>query len=641
MISNNIQRKYSSGTLIKILAIVCFVLLEIAAVAAWKTPTTGYEPSIYSATPPIFWAAIIISMICGIAIVFSQVMNKGYEHNKRWLIGFLLIFLCFSLCLSLYIIRGYDVWDLGGDAASHIGYVNSIISDGHAPNGLFGSDLIYPITHIYTAELSLMLDQGINLLHKLVPLYIGLLFVGFVYVFARGFLPNKGQAILAVMISTLVAADYYVPFYMGFMPYLLADFFFPVAIFVVFKYLWTKKVGWGILSFIMLIASMPFHPILTIALAATLAGIWAFEKVLTGMHRFKLIHIENIDTVRKNHVQPLIILGLVVWFVLWISSFEVWGMTVSSLMNLIEFGGSTHASELAAATSSAAEYGYNVLTYFLRTELSILACLAMAAISLPIILRYALKDKKINYMLLMYAPIIAIGALILGFYFMNLGFGPTRLIFYVFMISILFAGYFLFKILETLGNSKRRFVPFVSVGLVLILISCLYINGILTLYPSPYVLKPNSETTSQDIQGMGWLFNDRTINSSIASMGITPYRYADALLTPEENNAQMIPRIYPSDYAEKKVNLTIPNHFGYLNGTSLAGAFKFDTYLVLTSEDKSVYKDIFPAMAQYRFTSSDFSNMEKDVGMDRLYSSGEFDTWLTDHKAAPYLGYNG
>ena len=103
----------------------------------------------------------------------------------------------------------------------------------------------------------------------------------------------------------------------------------------------------------------------------------------------------------------------------------------------------------------------------------------------------------------------------------------------------------------------------------------------------------------------------------------------------------MLPRVYPSDYADKKVNLTIPYHFGYLNGTSLAGAFKFDTYLVLTAQDKSLYKDIFPSMSQYRFTTDDFNNMEKDIGLYKLYSSGEFDTWLTNHKAAPYQGING
>jgi hypothetical protein len=641
MISNDIKQKSSSGALIKIFASICFVLLEISAVAAWKTPTVGYEPSIYSATPPILWASVIISIVCGISIIFSQIMNKGYQRNKRWLIGLFLIFLCFTLCLSVYIIRGYDVWDLNGDTATHIGYVDQIISNGHAPDGLFGSDLIYPVTHIYTAELALMLDQGINLLHKLVPLYIGLLFVGFVYIFARGFLPDKGQAILATMVSCMIAADYYIPFYMGFMPYLLADFLFPVALLVVFKYLWTKKVGWGILSFIVLIASMPFHPILTIALIATLAGIWAFEKVMTGAHRFGLLHIANIDTLRKNHVQPLIILGLSVWFVLWISSFAVWGLTINSLMNLVVYGGTTHASELASATSDAAIYGYDVLTYFIRNELTVLAVLVMAVICLPIIIRAALKDKKINYLLLMYAPIIAIGVLILAFYFMNLGFGPTRLIFYIFVISLLFVGYFLFKILETLGNSRRRFVPIIGLGLVLILMSSLYLNGVMTLYPSPYVLKPNSETTSQEIQGMGWLFNDRTINSSIASMTLAPYRFADALLTPQENDAQLLPRIYPSDYAAKKVNMTIPYHFGYLNGTSLAGAFKFDTYLVLTAQDKSLYKDILPGMAQYRFTTDDFNNMEKDIGLYKLYSSGEFDTWLTHHKAAPYQGNNG
>jgi hypothetical protein len=37
------------------------------------------------------------------------------------------------------------------------------------------------------------------------------------------------------------------------------------------------------------------------------------------------------------------------------------------------------------------------------------------------------------------------------------------------------------------------------------------------------------------------------------------------------------------------------------------------------------YTDIFPNMAQYRFTTQDFERLKVDPGVDSIYSNGEFD----------------
>jgi hypothetical protein len=614
------------------------VLLAISAIAAWNAPSTGYEPSIYSSTPLIFWVSILISIAVGIAIIFSQIINNGYEHNRRWLIGFLLIFLCFTLCLSVYIIRGYVMLDGNGDTATHIGYVNQILSNGHAPNGLFQSDLIYPVMHFYTAELSLMTGQGIMVLQKLIPLYMALLFVGFMYLFTRGFLHNKGMAILALMASCLIVADYYNPFYLGFMPYILAGFFFPLAIFLVFKYLWTKKLNWGILSLLMLLVSMPFHPLLVLALIVTFTTIWAFEKILTDMNRIKLINIVNIDAIKKKHVQPMIILGLILWFMVWISSFQVWDQTINSLLRLLELGGPTQMTGLVSAASMASIY--SLILLISKFELSIIVYAAIAIIGLPLVIRHVLKERKVDYLLLLYAPLAVLCLLMVGFYFMNLGFSPTRLIFFVFIICTVFVGFLLYNVINSIGRSKRRAIPVICIGLLLVFMVAVYANGMLTLYPSPYTMQPSMQTTAQDIQGMGWLFNDRTLNDGISSLEVAPYRYADMLISVDDES-QMLPRVYPSDYQENNVSLTLPYHFGYLNGTSLASAFNFDTYVVLTAEDKSLYTDVLPNMAQSRYTPEDFNNLENDAGLNKLYSSGQFDVWLTEHSATPYVGNNG
>ncbi|BAI62615.1 hypothetical protein MCP_2543 [Methanocella paludicola SANAE] len=636
MIPDNILRNNSSGLTIKILASICLILLAVSAIAAWNTPSKGYEPSIYSSTPQIFWISIIISIASGVAIIFSQIFNRGYKRNNRWAIGFLLMLLCFILCLSVFIIRGYYMLDGNGDTSTHIGYINQILRDGHAPNGLFQSDLIYPVIHFYTAELSLMTGQGIMPLQNLIPLYLALLFIGFMYLFIHGFLNNKGMSILALMSSFLIIADYYNPFYLGFIPYILANYFFPLAIFVFF--LWKRDLSWGILSLLLLLVSVPFHPVLVIGLIATLALVWSFEKVLIGLNRFKPLGIKNIDMLKKVHMQPQIVLSLNLWFLLWISSFQVWDHTLANVMKLLEFGGPTQMTGVLTAASKAPVQ--DLAVYISKIELSIIAYVAIALIALPLIIRHMLKEKKIGYLLLLYAPFTAFCALILVFYSLNLGFSPTRLIFFIFIICTVFVGFLLYKVISAIGTLKGRVIPLLCLGLLLAFMVGLYGNGILTLYPSPYTMQPNMGTTRQDVQTMGWLLSDRPLNVSITSIQTPPYRYADMLISVDDTS-QLLPRVYPSTYKENNVNLSLPYHFGYLNGTSLASAFNFDTYVLLTNKDKSIYIDVLPDMAQYRYTLQDFSNLENDAGLFKLYSSGEDDVWLTNHKSTPYLGNNG
>ena len=95
---------------IKVISTINFTLIIISLIILRNSYITGYESSIYRSIPLFVWISLTLSIISGITIVIHQIYNKRYEQNSLWTIGLLLTFLCFTIFLSLFIIRGYYMW---------------------------------------------------------------------------------------------------------------------------------------------------------------------------------------------------------------------------------------------------------------------------------------------------------------------------------------------------------------------------------------------------------------------------------------------------------------------------------------------------------------------------------------------------
>jgi hypothetical protein len=119
---------------------------------------------------------------------------------------------------------------------------------------------------------------------------------------------------------------------------------------------------------------------------------------------------------------------------------------------------------------------------------------------------------------------------------------------------------------------------------------------------------------------MNWLFHNRDLAIKMSGMSIAQHRFADLLLTPEEKAEQKIPWRLPEE-------LRVPYHFGYNNSSSLSTSYDRDVYLGLTQRDKSIYVDVLPEMAEFRWYPSDFEKLAHDQGVDKLYTSGGMDVW--------------
>ncbi len=107
-------------------------------------PSGGYEISIYSSTPLVFWIAIILGLLNGIFILTLAFFEK---IGKVWIIGLFEIIFFNVIAISLYALRGYVLYLGRGDTASYVGMALDVNKYGNF------TDNFYPITSIYISQI--------------------------------------------------------------------------------------------------------------------------------------------------------------------------------------------------------------------------------------------------------------------------------------------------------------------------------------------------------------------------------------------------------------------------------------------------------------------------------------------------------
>ncbi|HAW59502.1 MAG TPA: hypothetical protein DCX03_10930 [Bacteroidales bacterium] len=597
---------------IQIALIILILLLTFALIIVWITPATGYEASIYNSTPPILWICLIPSMVVGISLVVVSASGYDLGSTGFWKVGFLLAFLCYVISVSLFIIRGYYMWCMSGDPASHIGWVKEILNAGHISDTLF-----YPIMHIYLSEVILITNLDLTFLHKVTPLVFDILNVIFMCCLVRAITPNRIVLVLAAVISCIPI--YECGWYVNLSPNILLNLFFPLVLFLIFQFLNQNKPSWGILLGFMVILLPVFHPIPTIFLALVLLTLWIPAKL-----SYLWFALQK-KKIRLNFTKPdfklvLPSLGLLIWFIFWLSSFFMWSRTIKSMYQTIcSEGAQSQATNLMSSISYAQGYGYNVVEQVLKQMGIPMVLFALSVLSFPLLWRTFSKNQELKYIFSLYGPFGVVCAAIPALFLFNLPFGPQRFVTHASMLGIVFAAYFLSYLLIEVKKSNSRFKSLCVTLFVILLLAGMFLLGLLNLYPSPYNLTLNYQTTHSEVLGMEHYYENRDVDIPISGITVAPGRFADAFLTPDEKMIQNLP-MYLKDQ-----NLVVPWHFGYDSFVSISSVYDEETDLLITMRDKIIYTDYFPDMAQYRFNSQDFERLNEDPEVSLLYSNGGFD----------------
>lgn len=603
---NKFVKSSNGDIIIKIIAIICFVLLSIASLIAWNSPAAGYESSIYTATPLIVWIFLITSWVCGITIVVHQLYANKHEKDNLWIVGLLLILLCYTLILSLWIIRGYTLW-CPGDPLYHIGTIRGVISNGHIASTNF-----YPIMHIYLSEIALICNIIPEVLSKYIPLIFGLFYVVFMYILAKSVLPEKGHVILATVASTALLHGWYI----NLTPNHLANLIFPLVFFLLVKSFTSGAIQWKVFFIIAVILFPPLHPVPSIALLVILLTMWLPDKM------WSLSTTSNKNLLRTERVFKFITpvsLVLIVWVISWISSFGIWDCTIRNVNTIITEGGPTHLGGLIEDINYAGGYGYSLPEEIFKNYGGTVIYIILAVVAFPILWKRA-SERNLRKIFSLYGPLIVITLLILVFFMGNVMFSPFRLLVYVVMICTIFAGFTLYEILKKAHHrhSNTKVSKMVAL-LVIIILMGTSINGVLKLYPSPYTMSTNFQITQTELDGADWFFHNKDVTIFISTWYYAHEVFADFLLSKEEKENRRDLTIY--------TRLVFPFHFGYENNSMQGQSYTRDVYLVITERLRRIYIDVYPRMAEIRLLPGDFEKLVNDPSVDKLYSNGGFDVW--------------
>jgi len=597
----------------KTVLIFLFLFLSVALIVTWNTPTTGYEASIYQSTPLILWASLTLSMVTGITLVAVSIAKHELSQDLFWKIGLLLMVLCYTICLSLFIIRGYYMWGMVADPGTHFGWINDTLNAGCISN-----DVFYPIVHIYLPEIFFITGLNLVYLHKLVPILFSVLCVLFMYVVSRSLFSQPGALLTAAISCCLPFYGFY--WYLDLSPNNLANLFLPIALFLTIRYLQRKTFSWGISFIVVIILSPLFHPLLAVILGLTFLTLWIPTRLPYIQRSLRERNLKSlmVDCEYLKLVLPLLI--LLSWFIFWISSFSMWDRSILDLYNTISLEGKlSQGLALKEQILYANMYGYNVIEFIIKRFGSSIVLIFLSMMSLPLLWNDFFHRRHNGYLFSLFGPLVAVTLLLSALLMFNLPFGPIRFMMYIQMFGTFFAAYFFLNILTGVREKPLLKKPTLRVTCVVSVMFYLFVAGVLILYPSPYNLDMDRQTTQSEVLGMKNFFEHRDVTMSISGIRLTWGRFSYVLLSPEERIIQGIP-MYPYEYQA-------PWHFGYDTYPSMSLVYDEEVDLIITQRDKQLYVDYFPDMAKIRFTSQDFKQLDSDPGMNFIYVNGEFELW--------------
>ena len=589
-----------------------FLLISAALIVVWNTPATGYESSIYQSTPLILWVSIVASFIVGVILVATSIAKNGLNYSYLWKMGILLILLSYVICLSLFVIRGYYAWHINSDPGYHIRYIKETLNTGYAP-----TSIIYPITHIYLSEISFFTGLDLIILHQLVPVIFGLFCVLFMYVLAKSLFPSRNGALLVAVISCCLTFDWY----LDLTPNALSNLFFPFALFLIIKFFQKRERTWAIALSIVIYCYPVFHilPAIILGLILFTLGIPNILSEMIQNLREREVHVLKYSSSNLRLVYPLLL--LLIWIIFWISSFQVFGYTVWDIYQKVALeGGETKGMAFLDQIVYAQNYGYSVIEQALKEYSAVLLLFSLSLLALPLLWRDFTTKGQSKFLFSFYGSYFAILIVMGALFVFNLPFGPFRLMIYISMLGTLFAAYLLTYFLT---DRKTKRIPllqttYFKVMCATVVITFLFFTSMLTLYPSPYNLGANHQTTQSEVMGMTFCYYHRNVNTPVTVLTFSLEGFTNAFLNPEEQASHCFPP--PTDKDQR-----IPWHFGYDRYFTLSSVYSSETYMCITQKDKLQYVDLFPEIARLRFTDMDFERLDHDPSVDFLYSNGGFD----------------
>lgn len=604
------RQRRTINIVIKVLAIICFLLISLSIFLLSFEGARGYELSIYAAVTPLVWTFLISSIVVGITIVsYSIYQTKNQDKSAWWLIGFLIIVLSIFTILLMPSLKGYAFYGRG-DPLSHRGYIIDILATGRLPSYNF-----YPITHTLVAFLSLISNMDISSIMMCISQFFSLLYIIFIYILAKTiFYGKKKHVILATTSSTV---PLFGSFQTWLVPHFLSTSILPLLFWLYFK---ERSLEFRILLIILIILLPFFHPVTSLFFTLSLITLSLFQTIESKF-------IIRRKTQQFNISSTNMIMLSIISFVMWSSNFYFWGYSINRLFRFIK---GEVTSPLINTIPNIFEKlhlrSIEIVQLFFRLYGHILVFLVISTIIIIFTVKNALKGNQYQRNLFLLSGVFFVGVFLqISHIAGSIGLIVTRSLNYIVVLSPVFVGCALASYLFRIRPKKNGMVSRKILIFSAFIISSSFMIGIFSVFPSPFVYLPNAQITYMEMEGVEWFYRYKSSEEKFIAMGGNGFRFADAILG---HNNVLIRQDMPKTVFDK--NFIIPDHFGYTKSIRVENG-DFKNVLMFISKFDEVLYTTGAWKRVGRFNECDFDKLPLNQNICKLYTNSDFRVYLFDN----------
>lgn len=596
----NVKSRNSMMDRSKIILSFGFISLSTAIIIATTYPATGYEASIYSATPNSVWLLLVMALAAGISKAWSR------RSSIRNLALSLLIGSVLTVVYLPYI-RGYQY--LGEyDSLSQLGWARSL------KQGTVGAiDLFYPILHSISVSLNIIIDLPLSQSLLLSLFIFATVYVLGIMIFVRYLSPQNTSGITVI---SAISGILFLPIVLIRVPVLqpipatVSILFFPVVLYLCLRSFESQSWQWQTLFFIGMISLLFLHPQQTFNLSAIILSTYIWKMISSQIEQNPTYSYS--PTGLQLFFASVILIG-------WILTQPAFVRLVTHILGVLASPGSLDASAAGGGDGGQPDVNLPLILAKIFTISTIYLILASSYSlkSLITVGRSALSNNWSNVSTTQYrVSVLTVSTAALVFLsFLFIISGRTNQIFRYIGLCLVFitiiGSISVYELQEHLskriGQSKAKKGLQISL-LILLLIS------IPIIHPSAYISKPTDQVSDHQLSGYEAAFEYTDDETPITTLYSPADRYRDAILGRQENR-------FGIGAAPSNAVLVDESPPVFNSSENISKPY----YMVITKPDR------YYAIHQYQeqqYTRSQFESVHSNRNVSRIYSNGEFNLSL-------------
>jgi len=367
---------------------------------------------------------------------------------------------------------------------------------------------------------------------------------------------------------------------------------------------------------VILLLLMLFYVVISHPITAFTFGLMIFATIVPQLFRDR----------DGSYSKLNIILILSVWYLFWYLRFQYFETTLGHMYDSITQMAASQYEVIGQAIDNASAVGNNPIVEIIKRYGQDMSVILLSSFGIITLFRYHSQERlrtlgSFAFPFLAIVVFMIVSVASMGFTM------ATRYLNYVMILGIPFVAYFttcLFK-----WKAKKRNVPsIIATTLVVGVLFATMISGFLSVYPSPYNGTASYQSTQMSVEGMGWFFGHRDVGTPVVGITVAPGRYADLLLSPDEQKEQNLPYYMYRERSDGTMDdRRPPYHFGYSNNSVLGSFYSEEQILITNTKDIVQYSEIRPELGALYWEPTDFEKLLYDPTVGKIYSNSEYTMW--------------